>query len=374
MKKILHMTPPDIHNGVYRYIFNHMQYMNLEQYPCAFLTKGAKELRKTLEYKKYGFDIYELKGTQREDEAKFREEIIDILNNRFDILHLHTSTWRGFLIEEIAMEYGVPRVIVHSHSTDIDEENVKERKHRMDTHEYYKERFSMKYATDVWACSKLAGEWLYGDLISKERIQVMPNAIDTEKYSYNINIRKKIRERFDLKDKFVVGNLGRYCYQKNQEFLLRFFSKACKKNETLHLLCLGEGEALPQLRILADTLGISAKVSLMEWQDNVEEFLQAMDVFCLPSRFEGLPISAVEAQAAGLRCLIADTITREIQITELVTFIPLKEKMWEKELLNICRNGDQQREGWDEIVAQAGYDIKFAAKRLEKMYESNGTS
>ena len=118
--KVLHMTPPDINNGVYHYIFNHMRHMNTQKYQFAFLTKGAEELRLTAEYRQYEFPVYTLHNRQRDSREGLRQEVVDVLGRGYDAIHLHTSSWRGFLIEEIAMEMGVGKVIVHSHSTGIE--------------------------------------------------------------------------------------------------------------------------------------------------------------------------------------------------------------------------------------------------------------
>ena len=367
MIKILHMTPPDVNNGVYHYIFNHMRYIDNTRFHFAFLTKGAEDLRLTPEYKKYGFDVYELKGVQREDEGKFRQEIRQILKYGFDILHLHTSSWRGFMIEEIAMELGIPRVIVHSHSAGIDEYNSEKRKERIRVHELFKSQFSMKYATDVWACSGQAAEWLYGEAIPHDKIRIMPNAIDTKRYRYNIEKREQLRKNLGLESKIIVGNIGRYAFQKNHEFLIQVFAKACKIDRRLYMLCLGEGELLEKLKHLTEDLGISDYVNLMEWRGNVEDYLQVMDIFCLPSKFEGLPLSVIEAQAAGLSCIVADTVTKEVKLTDLVTFLPLEQEKWIGAILN-C-NTHYGREKWNEEIACAGYEIRTAAKKLEKMYE-----
>lgn len=367
MIKILHMTPPDVNNGVYRYIFSHMQHMDGRRFQFAFLTKGGKKLRQTPEYEKFGFEVYELKGVQRDGAEEFRREITQILRNGFDILHLHTSSWRGFMIEEIAMELNVPGVIVHSHSAGIDEGFSEERKERIRVHESFKHQFSMKYATDVWACSGLAAEWLFGEYVPREQIQIMPNAIDTERYQYRPGRREHLRECLGLKERFVVGNIGRYAFQKNQEFLIRVFAEAYSKDPRLHLLCVGEGELLRRLEQMADTFGISKGISFMGWQEHPEDYLQVMDVFCLPSRFEGFPISVIEAQAAGLRCLIADTVTKEAKLTDLVKFLPLKKEQWVQEILGSNISG--HREGWDKEIADAGYDIRTAAGKLEEMYE-----
>ena len=208
--KILHMTPPDINNGVYKYIFNHMPYFDREKYQFSFWTKGKAELMETEEYKRYGFDIFEIKNVERGDKDAFRREIESVLSKGFDVIHLHTSSWRGFFIEQVAMELGIKRVIVHSHSTGIDVADEIERVERTRIHNQFKEEFSFEYATDVCACSKLAAEWLYGDNIPKERIKILPNAINAEKYIYNSKLREEMRRKLGVADRIVIGNVGRY--------------------------------------------------------------------------------------------------------------------------------------------------------------------
>lgn len=366
--KILHMTPPNINNGVYRYIFNHMRYMDMQKYQFAFLTKGAAELKLTKEYQEYGFAVYMLQNTQRNNREELRKEIVSVLSRGYDVIHLHTSSWRGFLIEQIAVEMGIRKVIVHSHSSGIDVADDTERKKQMEEHKKYRDQFSMEYATDVCACSALAADWLFGSRIPRKQIQILPNAIDVERYRFNPKKRQEIRRFLNLENRIVIGNVGRYSYQKNQEFLVRAFAQAHVRNTSLFLLCMGEGKQLKHLVELIKQLNIEDSVLCMEWQENVEDYLQAMDTFCLPSKFEGLPISAIEAQAAGVRCLISDTVTREIQITDLVKFLPLKEVYWIEELAE--SEIDRYRDRQDEEIARAGYDIRIAAERLEELYRN----
>ena len=294
--KILHMTPPDIKNGVYRYIFNHMEYMDMERFQFAFLTKGADALKMTKEYRQYGFPVHKLHNTQRESPLGLKKEIREILGQGYDKIHLHTSSWRGFLIEEVAMEMGIGQVIVHSHSTGIDETDEKERRRRLLTHCRYKDLFSMEYATDVCACSVKAADWLFGARI----------------------LREELRE---------------------------------------------------ELEAHASELCIGDSVLCMGWQEDVEEYLHGMDVFCLPSRFEGFPISVIEAQASGLRCLVSDQVTDEVKITDLVKFLPLAEERWAEALAGIGLAGE--RELMDEMIADGGYDIKGAARKLEALYRGD---
>lgn len=369
MKKILHMTPPDINNGVYRYVFNHMRYIDLGKYRFSFLTKNPEGLRKTEEFQKYGFPIQAFCNVERENPDGLRDEITRILSEGYDIIHLHTSSWRGFLIEQIAMEMKIPRVIVHSHSSGIDERNEMERAEFLVKHNDYKKKFSMEYATDVCACSRLAGDWLFGEQISREAIRILPNAIEVGRYHFRPEVRREKRSEMGIEGRIVLGNVGRYCYQKNQKFLLKVFAEAHRRNPDLFLILMGEGELLPELKALAQKLGAGKDVCFLGWQEHVEEYLQAMDAFCLPSVFEGLAISAVEAQAAGLPCLLSDAIDRGSAVTDLIEFFPLEEEAWVERLLR-CTNRFL-RERRDEEMAEKGYDIRTAARRLENFYDEN---
>ncbi len=366
-KKILHMTPPIINNGVYKYIFNQMAYIDRDHFRFDFLTRNAKALADTEEYRKYRFSIQQFCNTERNNEEEMRKEISNILSQGYDAVHLHTSFWRGFLIEQIAMEMKIPKVIVHSHSTWVDVKDDRKREEILRVHNAYKENFDFRYATDVCACSRLAGDWLYGERIPRDRIQILPNAIDVEKYRFRPEIRDSLRQKMGLEDRVVVGSVGRYSYQKNQGFLVKTFAQARKKNDKLFLLLIGGGELKDELRKQISDLELKEHVCCLNWQDNVEDYFQAMDVFCLPSLFEGLSITCIEAQAAGLKCLLADVISEESGITDLVTFLPLEEQIWMEEIALTKMSEERKQRGRE--IKEAGYDIRTAVKKLEKLYE-----
>lgn len=366
-KKILHMTPPIINNGVYRYIFNHMEYIDKERYQFAFLTRNAKVLSATEEYQKYHFPICSFCNTERNNEEEMRKEISAILSQGYDVIHLHTSFWRGFLIEQIAMEMRIPKVIVHSHSTWVDVKDDNKREEILRIHNAFKEEFDFRYATDVCACSRLAGDWLYGERIQREMIQILPNAIDVEKYHFTPPIREKKRKELGVGDRIVIGSIGRYCYQKNQSFLIKAFARAREYNKKLFLLLIGGGELRDELKGQIASLGLKNDVCFMNWQDNVSDYFQVMDVFCLPSLFEGLAITSIEAQAAGLTCFLSDTISPEAAVTDLVSFLPLDEQVWTEKMAQSVVAGDREQK--DKEIEAAGYDIRTAVRKMEKLYE-----
>lgn len=366
--KILHMMPPEVSNGVFRYVFNHMPYMEQLKYEFSFLTRAADELVKTKEYKAYHFPVYHLNGVQREGREGFIREVRSILSHGFDAVHLHTSSWRGFLIEETAMEMKIPKVIVHSHSSGIDFANAKERQKQTEEHESYKKQFTMEYATDVCACSRLAADWLFPACIPREKIQLLPNAIDVKTYHFNRRIRKEVRSRLGIENRIVVGHVGRYSYTKNQEFLVRCFAESRKKNPALYLILMGQGEKIAAVQKLVNALGMNENVKCYGWREDISNFLQAMDVFCLPSIFEGMPISAVEAQAAGLRCLVSDAVAHEIDLTGLVQFLPLEQEQWTDAIANTKE--DRNRGRMDEWFDRAGYSMDASVRKLMRLYEA----
>lgn len=363
------MTPPIVNNGVYRYIFNNWEYMDHDRFEFGFLMQAPDELKKTEEWKKNHFEIRSFSIPQRVDPDRFRKEIYDILSDGYDIVHLHTSYWRGFMIEEIAMELGVPRVIVHSHSSSIDQNDPEERKKQMEVHNELKAQFSDRLATDFWACSNLAAQWLFGPQIPKDKIRIMPNAINVDSFRYNPAVRNRLRKQYCLDDKIVLGNTGRFEYQKNQEFLIEVFKRVHDRIDNAFLVLIGEGLKEDALRSLVNGYGLNDHVMFAGWKNNVNEWLQAFDVFCLPSLFEGFPISLVEAQTSGLKCIVSDSVTREVDITGDINYESLDLDKWTDRIVGLCN--DNPRIDRSNDMINAGYDLKNAARRLESYYRGD---
>ena len=366
MKKILHMTPPIVNNGVYKYIFSNLKYIDKSQYEFAFLTQANADLKATEEYKKYGFHIHNFTTTQREDPKKFRQEIADILSSGYDVLQLHTSFWRGFLIEEIAMEVGVPKVIVHSHSSAIDIANPEKRAQMYEEHMRFKAAFDASYATDFWACSTLAADWLYGEQIPRDEIKIMRNAIEVERFVYNADVRAQCRKELGIEGKFVIGNTCRFEYQKNHEFLVRVFAEVHKKHPDTMLLLVGGGQKLSLIKKMVKELGIESAVRFLGWRDDIEKIYQAIDLYCLPSLFEGLPIVLVEAQTAGLPCIASSTITREAKITDHVRYVDLEEADWINAIED-CMGGYHRKDTLHDVKS-SGFDIREQIRIIEAEY------
>ncbi len=364
--RVLHLTPPGF-GGIDTYIFNHYRNMDQKRFRFDFMTQNT-ELEDAEQYRDFSYRVWTLPATAARDRDGFVKRVQEILRDGYDVLHLHTSYWTGFLIEEIAKDIGIKKVIIHSHSTFVDEINPKKRQNLLTRHEEIKRSFSPDLATDYWACSWEAADWLFGEQIPRKRIKIMKNAIETERFRFNAQKRAEMRRKLGLEDALVLGTVGRLSYQKNPFFLLELFARFHKKNPDSKLLMVGDGELRGELEDQIERGGLKQDVLLLGWKTNVESYLQAMDIFLFPSHFEGLGIAAVEAEASGLPCVVSDQVPEDIVFTENICRVPLRISEWENALEYLAGRSIDRRKGTD-IVRSAGYDIQQQAKIMEQLYK-----
>lgn len=366
--KVLHLTPPDSHGGgIGSYIFGHYRYMDQERFQFDFLTRD-KGLKNAEEYSEFSYRVHLLPCTAGENRELFISQIGQILDEGYDILHLHTSFWTGFLLEEIAMKKGIRKVIVHAHSSFVEEADGEKRELLLKHHVQLKEEFSEKYATDLCACSKLAADWLFGPQIPRSKIRIMKNAIETEKYRFNQKMREQVREKLGLDGKIVLGTTGRISYAKNHEFLIELFSVVRKERQDVCLLIVGSGNLELELKWMIGRYHLEDSVILTGWKADIGNYLSAMDIFLLPSRFEGFPIGLLEAVASGLPCLASDHITQEIEFSTQIQRLECSVEKWNMKLQKMMYNGLERYEG-SGILKEAGFDVREQAKVLERFYK-----
>lgn len=368
--KILQFPIANSNGGITHYALNNWKYMDTDKFQCDFATM-SKKLDFEDDILKTGSKVYYISCYAEQNETQFRKEINEILEEGYDIVHLHTKQWKSYIVEEICRENHVPKVIVHSHSTRCDNNDDEIRKKETEQHYRVRESLTEDIATDFWACSTEASDWLYGDKIPKERIVIMPNAIETERFAYREEWRKCIRDELQIsEDRIVIGNVGRMVYQKNQDFLLDAFASAIKVNDKLVLVIVGDGLNFGKLQNQARELGIYDRVYFLGYRADTNKIYSAMDAFALPSRFEGLPISAVEAQTAGLPVFCTDNISREVNISGCVEFISLNIEKWSEKFSNLKIIDENQLDRMNKKydVQKAGFDLKNQVKVIEKAY------
>ena len=366
MIKVLHLASPGI-GGIENYIFTHYKYMDRRQFRFDFLTQNSG-LKDAEEFKEFEYEVKLLPTTAAKDRRLFTERVRAALRDGYDVLHLHTCYWTGFLIEEIAKEVGIKKVIVHSHSTFIDERDSMKREQLLRRHEEVKRMFSPELATDFWSCSWAAADWLFGPQIPRDRIRIMKNAIELERFQFNARERANVRKQLGLGWELVLGTVGRLSYQKNHAFLIELFQKFHLEHPQSKLLIVGDGELKTTLEEQINRLGLEGAVLLAGWKPDVSSYLSAMDCFLLPSRFEGFPIVAVEAVASGLPCVVSNQVSKDTTFKGKIQHVPLGVSNWLDALTELLQFPANRAEGTI-FVKEAGYDIGQQAKVLEKLYK-----
>lgn len=367
--KVIHFTIANSGSGVTKYMLRLWKYIDRERFQFDFVTM-SKTLDVAQELEKEGCKIYYLSTYAEDDRQKFEVEVKKILKEgEYDVMYLHTSWWRGFALEEIGKEVGIPKVIVHSHNTNVHIKENQSREDAINLHYKQRELLSEDIATDFLACSQEAADWLYGNQISKEKVEIIPYAIELEEYQFNSQIRKEYREKLGINNEFVIGHVGRFAFQKNHDFLIEVFKEVAKVNDNVKLLLVGIGELEGTIRDKVSNLGLEDKVIFTGKREDVNCLMQAMDLFALPSRFEGLGIVLIEAQAAGLKCIVSEEIPPIAFLTENIEALSFDILLWKNKILEYMSG--YPRKNMTEVLENKGFGMKGHVEKIEKILESN---
>ncbi len=282
---------------------------------------------------------------------------------QYQIVHTSMNTLAPFSMYS-AWKANVPIRINHNHSTAGKGETKK------NIGKYVLRPFARCFATDFAACSRYAGEWLYGKkMVEEGKVKIFNNAIELERFTYNETIRNEVRRELHLENNYVIGHVGRFCDQKNHVFLIDVFEQIVKMDSSARLLLVGIGELEEKIKEKVNELSLCDKVIFLGARNDVDKLYQAMDVFVLPSIYEGLPVVGVEAQASGLPCVFSDAMTKETNICPSTEMLSLEQssEIWAEKILDKKKN---ERTNTIDLMREAGFDIVHEAKVLEKYYDS----
>ncbi len=273
---------------------------------------------------------------------------------KYDIVHSHLTTLSVFPLA-VAWICGVKTRICHAHSTSNKKDKLCVVKSAL-------RPLCRVFATDFVACSEYAKDWFYGQ---RSDVLVLKNAVDLQKFALSESDRQSARAKFDPECK-VVGFVGRFCNQKNVEFMIEILRHLALMGN-YHLLLVGDGESRAELSLLISKYGLSDKVTMVGQSDSVERYYSAMDCFLMTSRFEGLPLVAVEALASGLPLVLSDSITHELAEFCNTTYVSLDQSpiVW----ANIIDNIEWKRSDNMSKLTKLGYDINVAGCDLAKFYQ-----
>ena len=329
------------------------------------LDDGKKyELEDTL--KDMGCNVYKLNNIWVRTPVDFIRESKALKSffkehHNYKVVHLHSSS-KNYMVLKYAKKYGIPVRIAHSHNIDFQTKNPL-KKFIGNIFKF----FLKKYATDYFACSKMAGKWLFGEkIINSNKFKIIHNAIDYDKFKFSKSIRINKRKEFGFNEEdIVIGHVGRFTNQKNHSFLIEVFNECHKKNNNYKLLLIGTGVLENKIREKVKKLNLEKNVIFAGFRNDVNECIQAMDIFVFPSLFEGLGLGLVEAQASGIPCIAtANTIPNEVKINKNFKVIELNVNKWVDSILK-C---DLKRVESKENLINSNYLIENIVHELENKY------
>lgn len=355
--RVLHVVTHMNRGGLETMLMNYYRNIDRSQLQFDFLVHREKRADYDGEIESLGGRIYRLPPLNPFSphyRSRLQQFFFD--HPEYKIVHSHIDCMSAIPLKA-AKKAGVPVRIAHSHNSNQD----RDAKYILKL--LYKYRIP-KYATKLMACSQAAGRWMFGG----REFEVLNNAIDASSYQFDQKIRDKQRKALGIDlDSFVVGHVGRFSPQKNHDFLIDVFAELVKKREAT-LLLVGDGDLRDHIYKKACQSCIEKRIIFTGVRDDVDKLLQSMDVFVFPSLNEGLPLTVVEAQAAGLPCFISDGVPIECKKTDLVHQIPLMvgEKAWASAIMGAAET--QRRDTYDEIKL-SGYDIIENARKLQHFYE-----
>lgn len=287
------------------------------------------------------------------------KEFFDEYGTEFIAVHGHIQENSGFALK-YAKLCGIKHRIASSHIANLgfDYKYPFRKFGKIWTH---------KYANVYLGCGPEAGRYLFGN----RKFDIFNNAIDSKLFTFNNSVRLKKRKELSISDDcFVLGSVARFCPQKNHEFMIKIFKEILKLNPNSILLLIGAGPLHDPIVSKAKELGIASQIRFLGLRSDINEVLQAFDVFLMPSLFEGLPVSLIEAQAAGLPIVLSDSIDKSTDITGLLDFVSLKEPA-DKWAIHALHHKGQERIDTNSSIVKAGYDVNQNTSILLSMYGIN---
>lgn len=346
-------------NGIANCVMNYVSRLDPARVRCDLVcpNEPGEHARALVEHT--GGAVFLLGGRNRHPFSYMRKLTNIVRKRKIQIVHAHGNS-ATLAAELIAAKRGGAIVrMPHSHNTTC----------KMKTADKLLRGMFYRNATDCMACSKAAGEWLYPG----RAYTVLNNAIDAQKFRFSQQAREKTREKLGLSpDEFVYLHVGAFNEQKNQTFLLEAFQKLLKRKQNAKLLLVGDGDRRASCEARTEALGIRRQVSFLGLRDDIPALLSAADAFALPSLHEGLPLTLVEAQCAGLFCVASNRVTREAALTDLVSYAPTEQAEVFADAMAKVREADRAIVSAVAILraAEAGYDVSQNAETLMQIYES----
>lgn len=360
--RILHIGMTSNKGGLESFIMNVYRNIDRNLIQFDFLAMHGTKVPYEDEINSLGGKVYYIIYPKKDVRRIFKPITGFLKDKKYHAVHYHRTHLGDLNYLWQAKAVGIPMRIVHAHSSGyISSLNVISK-----LSEKINKRFINSVSTDLIACSHKAGKWMFGD----NKYEMLPNAINLEDYTFSFEKRKKIRENYNvMEDDVVLGHVGSFFDVKNHDFIIdMFYELTLNSRKNYKLMLIGDGINFHKIKHKVSSLKIEEKVLFLGSQRRVDNIINAFDVFILPSKFEGLPISSIEAQANGLPSLLSDQITKEIVISKNTKQLAIDHtELWTETINNM----DLTRLDNMKQLESAGYDIKEMSKKLEQFYLSN---
>lgn len=347
-----------VSNGVTSFVMNYFRNIDPEKVHVDFALYANRPSPYYSQIENQGSKVFILPNVKKiHQHIRYCNQILE--EGQYDIVHDNTLLI-SFPMMLCAKLHHVPVRILHSHNSKMGETKKKELRNKMFL------PLIRSLATDYAACSKLAGNAMFGSAY----YTVIPNVIQTDKYVFNEEIRNNVRHKMGVENKFVVATVGRLAEQKNPFFAIDVFKELVNIMPNTEYWWIGSGELDNQVAAYVQQQGLADKVKLLGSRNDVIDLYQAMDVFFLPSLFEGLPLTGVEAQAMGLPMVVSDTVTNEMVYTDLVNYMGLKKSVEEwANLIKQLYNVKKDRTLYNDQLQKSSFCDSKCGERLQGIYK-----
>lgn len=356
--KVLHLELDAHMGGIESFLYNLYRAIDKERVQFDFVTRANTPARED-ELRKLGANIYKVSSYRHP--LKYMEDLDKIIcQGDYNVIHIHKNSAAIVLPFFVTRKHKNVAVFVHSHNTKPSIGGIASVLHNLNKGVLYKS------ADEHFACSSAAGKWMFGT----KQFVVVKNGIIAKDFIYNERIRKEYRDKLNIAyNSIVLGHVGRFTEQKNHKALIDIFYEIQKIRQDSVLLLIGDGENVPEIKNKVYNYGITDKVFFLGNKSDVANWLMCMDAFVMPSLYEGLPISAVEAQATGAETFLSDTISRETQLTDSVVWFSndADKKILAQRILSVI-SSKKDRSKYNYDVIAAGFDMEETAKTMLDYY------
>lgn len=362
MIRVLHVFGLTDRGGAETMIMNYYRNIDRNEIQFDFVNHTTKECAYDQEIRSMGGRIFHIPKYKGYNHFQYQKawKYLFKAHPEYKIIHIHYFSLAGAIVG-VAKKCGVKVRITHVHSVGTNTSKVNPR-HIMCQ---ILKPFMLKNSTHFFACGELAGRDYFGN---SKKYEIIPISINSTNFTPNPKVGCELRQQLDIPlDALVIGHVGRFIHVKNHLFLIDIFKALKRRHANSYLILIGSGALLEEVKKKTVLLGLSDSVRFIGIQSNINEWLQTFDVFVMPSILEGFPVSVIEAQAAGLPCVISDTIDHTVNITKNISFVNLNAtpEYWANVIITSLK--ECNKEAFIEI-SKSKYDVKQSTSLLTEFY------